>query len=313
MFKFLFLISLLLITSTSQATVVNKIVALVDNEVITQSDIENARKFLNQGVLSQISKNQPRGMGNDALLQHLINQIIFEQEIEKNHISIPESDIDQSIQDVLRQKHLTEAQLKEVLAKEGMSYLEYRKTVQKELGKNQFLQKIIYPRIRITDYDLEDYYKKNPKQFVGYEQIRFFEILLTSESAPNQSVIDLMEQVLAQVQKGENFQVLARKYSKGAFVNKDGDSGLVNADSLRPELLNLLYSLRPGEISPPMPVPNGGVFIFKLVEANNPFTRPLKDIKEPIRQKLIDQRVSDELENYLMEARGHHYVEIRHP
>jgi len=203
-------------------------------------------------------------------------------------------------------------QLKEALAKEGISYLEYRKTVQKELGKNQFLQKVIYPRIRITDYDLEDYYKKNPKQFVGYEQIRFFEILLTAESAQGRSVIDLMEQVLAQAKKGENFQALARKYSKGAFVNKDGDSGLVNASSLRPELLNLLYSLKPGEISPPMPVPNGGIFIFKLVEAKNPFTRPLKDIKEPIRQKLIDQRVSDELENYLMEARGRHYIEIRH-
>lgn len=277
--------------SPKAAEVVDKIAALVDDKVITQSDVVAAK--------------------NQYSLQELINEKIMESEFEKEKIEVPEDEVDRALQGILTENGTTFEKLQDELIQRGLSLVAYRETIRQDLAKSQFFQKVIYPRIRVSDVDLQDYYKRNTKQYSGFEKIRFLEIMLIPDSFPPGANLQAESLKLAGLlKKGASFSEMARKYSRGAFASHGGDSGLIATKDLRPDLLEILMSLKPNVISDPIPAGNQ-FFIFKIVETVNPKQRPYMEVKEALRQTYISERMKDELDSFLMEARLRHHIEIR--
>lgn len=299
---------------SAQTEVVDKIVALVNSSVITQSDVKEAieqyEKELASVKDSALRKKMKEEYNNDVI-NKLINEKLFRSELEKQKITITDEDIDQSIKRLLNKRQVTKQQLINQLSKEGHTFDEYKERLRQQLMNDKFLQQVIYPRIQISSYDLENYYQKNHKDFQGFDQIRFLEIFLTEESVPaGTKLADLPMKIVTQLRKGASFSSMVKKYSRGAFANKGGDSGLLKTSEMRPELLSLLLRLKPNTISDPIGI-NNGIFIFKVIERKGQKTRPFNQVKELVRQKYIQERIDDEMERYLMEVRGRSYVEIR--
>lgn len=299
--RFFLTIFFLLQSSIAQAAVVDKIVALVDDKAITQSDLLEA----SQNPRPEWKK------GRDGILRELINEKLIESELEKEKISVTEADVDAAIRNILSQAGKTLEDLKKELTGRDIPLVAYRDSIRLEVARNQFLQKIIYPRIHVSDGDIQEYYKRNAASFKSYGKIRFLQIYITEDGlAPGQSAADFAGKLSTVLKQGAPFADAVKKYSKGAFVENGGDSGILDTASLRPDLASILTSLPLNTISNPIPM-GDGFFIFKVVQRDDPKQRSFAELKEALREKVTSGKVHDELERYIMESRSRHYVEIR--
>ncbi|OGP07581.1 MAG: hypothetical protein A2048_03450 [Deltaproteobacteria bacterium GWA2_45_12] len=308
------LILILSLNTPAHAEIVDKIVALVDDEAITESDITKANinnRLFPVAVLQ--NKDQNRRTTHHYILQSLIDEKILQKEIEKSDIKISDLDVDNSIRDILVKKQMKRETLEQTLKSSGMSWNNYKESIRNNMKQEKFLQQEIYPRIRIADYDLQQYYNKNKAAYQGYGKVRFLEIFLTPESVPaGENPVDFAKKLVARLRGGESFEKLARQYSKGPFASDGGNSGLLDTTSLRGDLKELLLALKPNMVTDPMPSPDGnGIIIMKVVEKTNPMDRPLNEVKEMVRREYADEVVGNELEKFVMEARSQHFVEIR--
>ncbi len=299
---------------SAQAEMVDKIVARVNDEVITQSDVNEALKNLEQSlsvIKDPAEKSRKRSAFKKDVVNALINEKILVSAIDKENIEISDDSVDRALSTLAGRHQTTIDGLKARMAEQGVSFDDYRKQLARELKKEEFFKKVIYPRIRIADFDLEDYYKKHASEFIGYDQIRFLEILLTNESVAQGETLDaLANRLVTELRRGRNFPETAKKYSRGPFASQGGDSGLISTSEMRPDLVGFLLNLSPGEISDPVTTP-GGVLIFKLLDRKNPRPRPFNDVKELVRQKLASDKVVEEVENYVRELRQTTFVEIK--
>ena len=283
---------------SAQAKVVDQIVAKVNDKVITQSD-----------VVEELQKK--KGEGKQAVVNRLVNEALLEQELEKQNIDVTDAEVDRALQSMANQNRSTVEQLKGELVRQGIGEATYRQEIREKLKHDEFLKRTIYPRIRISDYDLEEFYGKHTSEFQGFSKIRFLEILLTADSAPPGTDLKVLaDDISGQLHRGASFAEMVNKYSRGAFAGKGGDSGIVDTDEMRPDLLNLLTMLEPNKVSGPISTP-GGIFIFKVIDRLEPKTRPFNDVKEWVRQRVIQERIGEEVERYLMEIRARSFVEIK--
>ncbi|MBI2341020.1 MAG: peptidyl-prolyl cis-trans isomerase [Deltaproteobacteria bacterium] len=281
----------------SAQQVVDQIVAKVNDVVITQSDIAEEMK-----------KSKA---GQTEVLNRLINDALLAQEIEKQNIDVTDSQVDQAMQSMAGQNRSTVDELKAELARRGIGESAYKNELREKLKRDEFLKKTIYPRIRVSDYDLEEYYRNHPSEFQGFSKIRFLELLLTPDSAPPGTDLQaLAGDIVGQLRRGAPFSSLVQKYSRGAFAGKGGDSGIVDTGEMRPDLLNLLTMLEPNRISDPIPTPSG-IFIFKVIDRLDPKPRSFNEVKEWVRNRVIQERIGEEVERYLMEIRARSFVEIK--
>ena len=299
--KEIFILLFLILTPLAHAAVVDKIVAKVDDKVITQSDLSEA----------MLHPRPEWKKGRDGIIQELVNEKLIESELEKEKISVTEADVDSAIRNILSQAGKTLDDLKKELTGRNIPLVDYRENIRIEVARNQFLQKVIYPRIHVSDVDLQDYYKRNANDFKSYGKIRFSQIYITGDGlAPGQTAESFATRLVGVLRQGAPFAEAVRKYSKGAFVENGGDSGLMDTGSLRSDLAGILTSLPVNAVSDPIPL-GDGFFIFKVVERNNPKQRSFAEVKESLREKVTSERVHDEMERYIMESRSRHYVEIR--
>ncbi|MDO8520193.1 MAG: peptidyl-prolyl cis-trans isomerase [Deltaproteobacteria bacterium] len=279
----------------------DKIVVLVDDKVITQSDIQQA----------SANPAPTWKRGRDGVIQGLISEKLIETELEREKISVTEADVDASIKSVLDRSGKTMEDLKGELIQREIPLVSYRESIKMEVARGQFLQKVIYPRVKVTDLDLQDYYKRNGAGFKSYGKIRFLEIYITSGGLPpGQSAADFAGRLAGSLKQGASFADAARKYSKGGFAENGGDSGVLETNSLRPELAQVLTALPLGTVSDPIPM-GDGLFIFKVTEREDSRPRVFAEVKESLREKVAAEKMQNELERYIMEIRPRHHIEIR--
>ncbi|MBX7147687.1 SurA N-terminal domain-containing protein [bacterium] len=289
---------------------VDKIVATVDNKVITQSEVDEAYAFIKSGRIPVKNPN----ITKTQLIEELINRAILNAEIEKQNITVTSAEIDNLISSKAREQGMTVDQLKKKFDEAGIKFELYRERAEEDIKRQQFMQKVIMPKVKVSDYDLEQYYKAHSSYFMGYGQIRFLEMFLTPMTVPAGKVFNTFVQETAlSLQKGASWSELAKKYSQGAFASKGGDSGLVDTATLKPGLLQILTRLPQGKISDPIPMSGNGVFIFKVLEKGKPTILPFLQVKEAVRDMYFNGRVEIELQKYLAQTKSYHFVNIKAP
>ncbi len=293
-FLFLFFISV----APCFAETIDKIVARVNDSIITESDVTKAR---------QKKPTLPR----EEIIQNLIDGKIIDEQIEKKGGVISATDVTQALANMAKHENTTIDELRIKITNRGISFEDYKEDVKKDLQKQNFLKQAIYPRISISDYDIDKYYTRHPNDFQGFGQMRYMEIYLAPDSIPaGANLEDFAKKLVRDLKKGSSFTEMAKKYSRGAFADKNGDSGLLNTKDMRPDLVDLLASLPLKTISDPLPV-GGGIFIFKVLEKSNPFPKPVSQVKNQIREILATESVNEELQKFIMEMKSKSFIEIK--
>jgi peptidyl-prolyl cis-trans isomerase SurA len=316
-FLALFPLLVLLLPLNLRGEVVDRIVALVNGEIITLSELDQ----MGQPFYEKVRQTSPAGEREEKLkkarmevLGQIIENRLLEEEMKKRKIEVPERDVDAAIQDVLKSSKLTENDMKKALAREGLTYSAYRQRVRDELGKMRLVSREIKSKIVIEEEVLREYYRKNPEKFTDPLEIKIQQIFFPvpqNASREETAVVQRKAQaILERARKGEDFSELARKYSMGPEARDGGLLGYFKHRELMPELEEAAFKLRPGEISDLVRSP-AGFHILQVLERKGGEPRPFAEVQFKIREELSEAEAQKKFEQWIKELKSKAYIEIR--
>jgi peptidyl-prolyl cis-trans isomerase SurA len=306
----------LLLPDSASARVVEKIAALVGDDVILQSEVEDrAAPLLTE--IAAIANPGERDARTSAVrrevLDRLIDDQLLAQQATELKLTVGNEEIDRAVEQIKRDYSLTDAQLKDELRKQGMSMAAYRQSTKKEILKFRVLNIAVGSKINVGDSEVQSYYDRHMKS--SNVQLRASHIFIAiPEDADNATVLErekLAKGLLARSQGGEDFAKLAREYSQDAGTRADGgDLGFIGRDILPKPIEELLFSMKIGEVRGPVRA-DRGFHVIMLVDKRTKDAKPFADVQDEIRVRLRQREMERQTKIYLADLRKKVLVDIR--
>jgi peptidyl-prolyl cis-trans isomerase SurA len=308
---------LLILPATLPARVIEQLIAVVDGEPYTLTNLAvYAKTKMNRefptGDLNRINAS------DREVLEQFITEKLLEAEVREAGIKVTDEDVDRYIAQIKARNRLSDEDLRTALRREGQTLASYRSSVKSELEKNEIIDRQVRKKVNITNDDIERYYKLNSKNYRADDRARLRHILLAlSEKAPADQVQATMakgEDLRKRIMAGEDFAALAREFSDGAGQAAGGDIGWVKRGTLISGLEEVAFTkLSVGEVSEPFRS-NMGVHIVKLEARETgsqlPLTKVTPKIKEELYSKVLEERFAKWLKTDL---RRKHHVDVKLP
>lgn len=224
-----FLISLWL-SITAWAEQLDHVVAVVNEGVITASELNKQMATVQQQLQAQKMQVPAQSVLRKQVLQHLIDVNLELQLAKQYNISVDDNELNNAIGKIAANNHLTLEGLKNVLSKQGMSWKIYRENIRKEIILARLQQKTVGKEVIITPEQVEEYLKK-PQHVQQNNQVVYhlqnIVIPVPEEPTPEQlqEAKKKAEAVLRKIKNGVDFNELALLESSGEFALEGGDLG----------------------------------------------------------------------------------------
>ncbi len=303
----------LVLAAAAPAAVFDRIVAIVNDDIITLSELEEAaRPVLDRLVRSQPGEKQVYE-AKAQILRMLVDQKLAEQEISRLGIAVSREDVDRVIEDVKREGKMTDEELRAALGEEGIGWEEYRKQVSDQLCRARLINEEVRGKIVITSERCRAYYDQHLSEYRTYDEAQVDQILL---AVPAQAPAEVRErqsrkagEALAMLKAGADFATLAKQSSEAPTAADGGSLGWLRLDQLAPNLKEVLSHLKPGEMSEVVATAQG-FQIFRVRESRQGGLKPFEEAKDEINRKLFQQEVDREYERWLTGLRQKAYIKI---
>ena len=192
--------------SNSKTEVVDRILAFVNDDIVTLSELNEATKaFVAAREQNPFMREQDRSIESIRrnILDNLINERLTKQEVTRLKILIREEEVDEAIATVMEENRFSEETLEAQLRKEGRTIEDLRGQVRKNLELNRLINREVRSKTVVTDDLVEEYYHSNIKEFKGKERWRLQDIFLPFSSNGHQNkrarLHALAEQILERV------------------------------------------------------------------------------------------------------------------
>src|SRR5262245_4312037 len=226
--------------SLARAEVVDKVVATVNQEVITLYELQKAMDNINKELL----KSAPKGKKEEipdlkkTALEHLIDETLINQEMEKQAVTITEADVNQAIKNVLDRNNLTQAALLKELSTKGTTFEAYREDIRGQLKRYKFIQQVMGSKVRVNADDVEALYAQNAGKLGDVQSVRIAQIVVPLSAGAGDDELKKAQaragEIYQKAKGGGNFEALMKQYGGEG----SGDLGTVTYSSLSPQLAN---------------------------------------------------------------------------
>jgi peptidyl-prolyl cis-trans isomerase SurA len=147
------------------AEMVDRIVAVVNGEIVTASELNQAMAMRQRGNKGAVKESAESS--RSEVLDKLIDELLLKDSIEKAKITVDDEEVARAIGNVLRQNQMTPEQLKADLASKGVTYETYKYQVAHQIRFIKFTNQIVGQQIKLSDRELRDYYDRNKDRFGG--------------------------------------------------------------------------------------------------------------------------------------------------
>ena len=307
--KYLLLILLIFFfkISYTNASIQNKIIATVNNEIVTSYELKN--KIMTFLILNKVEVNQ-ENINNykNQSLKTLINMKIRKNELVKYNLLNSKIDTSRFIEQQSKKYNFTIEEFKKEFLNNNLSYDLYLQEIQLELGWQQLILQLYGNKIIVDEYEIDEELKKiidNQKEMIEY---RLSEIEVQVND--NEKITDLVEEIQNQIIK-DGFKNTAIKYSTSSTALEGGEIGWVNSESLSNKMLNAISNMKLKEVSKPM-MHNNSILFIKLEEIKKVDALKINSIET--KKKIIDQKKNELLNlfsnSHLSKIRNNASIEL---
>ncbi len=305
-----FFLMLFCALNVSAAELLDRIVAVVEDQPILQSELDEATL----ATLTQLRNKGITPPPLDTLRKRVLEQLILEkiqlQRAKRRGIQITDDEVNAQLSQIAARNGMTLEQLQQALeAQRPGAFQKLRNDVRKQLMIDKLRQIEIIRRIQITQNDIDQLIRQQS----GGAQQRYHlrHILIALSSAPTKDQVAAAkakaEKLYQQLKNGADFAALAVRHSQGQHALQGGDLGWHSANELPDLFLSALRDMKPGDISPPLKSA-GGFHLLKL-EASEQAQVSEAD-RQQARQILRLRKANELLELWLRRLRDEAHVEI---
>lgn len=311
--RFILVLFVSLVSLPGQAKIIERIIAIVGDQAITMSELKEYRKNLKTGGLvddSLVGLADSKKLLSDEkyLINHLVDEKILDSEVKKREIMVTIERVEQEIRQTTARNGIGRPQLKEALAKMGVSFSDYQAFVKKTLERRQLVEREVSSKIKISDEDVAAYFSKQK----GRAEIFEYKISHIFFLVKNGSVSEAKKRadnVLKKVGKSESFEALAKQYSEDPGFTKGGLLGTFKAGELSNEMEAAVRGMTVGDHSGIVKGRNG-YHILKLLDRKVVEDPELAAVKEKIRNGLFAQAFQKQFRSWLDQKRRDSFIRI---
>jgi peptidyl-prolyl cis-trans isomerase SurA len=271
-----------------QAEPLNGIAAVVNKEIITNYQLDQA---LQQVLPAQITAADRERLRREVL-DSLVEEVLIRQRTEELDLRVGEEELEAAIRDVQRQNNLSREQLEEAVAVQGMAFNEYRENLRKQILRFKLLGRDVQSKLEVTNQELREYYQNNSDQFQEMAGVRLGRItfrLPAGADAERQGAVRAeVERARTMLAAGDSIATVLETYSSWSGVD-GGDMGLLAASEISSAFAQAIEGLPPGGVSAPV-VMGDAFHLLKVIERHAGGMRPFEMVKDDIRHKLVEEK-----------------------
>jgi len=318
-----FLTAILLSTASSAMAQrpVDEIIAWVNNDIILKSEYE-LRKA---AIRNDLAEAPPRGRGLQGsqleqaladqqriLLRDLIDETLLLQQAKEMGLNA-DLEVVKTMEQLRQERKLTSLEdLEKAIVAQGYSVDEFKQNIKTRYLTSQVLQREVYGRVVITTDEMKKYYDANIKNFDRPAGIRVREISVYTEGrgpAEIESQRKKIEEALAAVKKGDNFNEVAAKYSESQTAQEGGDLGFFVKGELAQPLEEIASKLNKGQVSDLIEL-KGAFMILKVEDKHEGGVLPFELAQKEIQEALWQQGVQPKIREYLTKLRSDGFIKL---
>jgi peptidyl-prolyl cis-trans isomerase SurA len=298
--------------SIASSKTVDRIVAQVNDEIVTLSELNRATNQARQELATKYTGEQLQQMvqkvEQDAL-ENLINEKLFYQKAMEMGFN---ADIDKkvaaAIQQIVKDNNFEDTEeLEKALEQAGRNVRELRDQFKRSILINDLIYEFVDSRITLLTPEIDKYYKDHEADFTTPEEVTLSTIVI-NEASDKESE-DRANDLYKRLQQGESFAALASQYSKGATANTGGNIGTYILSKLNSATVKAIANLKEGEVSKPQREREG--FALYRVDSRKVATvRPLDQVRNEIKNQLYNRKRGPEMERYINQLRDDAYIQI---
>lgn len=304
----------------TKSTVVEEIVARVNNDIITREDLEHARATLQTEAQEDCANCAPDQIRahiaakDKDLLRDLIDQSLLAQRAKDRGINV-DTELIKRLDAIRLQYKLPDLDaLEKEVTKSGQDYEDFKTQLRDQLLTQELIRKEVGSKIIVSHEDIVKYYNDHKSEFVRPETVVLREIFVSTEGKPEADISalrkkadNLRDRIL---NNGDDFGELAKRYSDSLTAKQSGDLGTFQRSQLDSKIAEKVFALNRSQMTEVMETKTG-FEILQVRERYQAGEQPLDKVEPEISNKLYEQHMEPGMRAYLTTLREDSYVQIK--
>lgn len=308
----------LLAALSAHAELVDRVAAVVNNDVIALSEVEaRAAPELQRlrGEPDAAKRAELRGVLVKRVLDGLIGEKLMDAQVRELNIDVSDSEVDLGVDDVKRQNNVDGAQFEQLLAQEGYTVPAFRQFMKKHLSKLKLVNLKVRSKVKVTEEDMKAEYNKVSRDELQDFEVRARHILVQVQpkATPEQAEQARLKAValMNEAKKpGVDFGGLAKAKSEGPSASDGGDLGFFKRGVMVAEFDKVAFGMPIGGISEPVRT-KFGWHVIKVEEHRAMPAKPYEEMKDMLRERLARTQLEKYTEQYVQELRAAASIDIK--
>jgi peptidyl-prolyl cis-trans isomerase SurA len=292
------------------AKIVERIIARVNNEIITQHQYDEEQAEL-RGRLSQ----EYSGAELDAqvreqsknLLRDLIDQSLMVQKAKDLDINV-ETEVVKELDGIRKRNNLASLEdLETEVEKTGQNYEDFKDQIRRNLLMREVMERQVGSRIQLSRDDARKFYEAHKDEFKSPGMVHLGQILVSTDKRKPDEAEKRANDALAELKGGQRFAEVAKKYSDGSSAEQGGDVGMMKEGTLAPDIKAVVGKLDVNEFSNPIQTKYGYI-ILKVLERYSPGIPKFEEVEQRVDEVMYNQKMEPRLREYLTQLRKESYI-----
>jgi len=292
-------------------------VALVNGAAITMEEFNGEALLIQKYVLGMgkpLTCAQVDSVQKEVI-ESMIRRELLHQESRKAGIKIDKKDITKEI-DAVKKQFLSDAEYKNELSKRNLSEDALRAQLERNLLIQKYAEQQFLKKVKVTDADVKAYYESHLAALKQPLQVRVSHILIQTDSKSDPSRKNearrKAEKILKDLKDGRDFKTVAREQSDGPTRTSGGDLGYIRMGQLEKQFESVVFNLKTEGISDIIET-NYGYHLFKVTDRKPESIVAYNNVKEQIKQLLLQEKAKKEADAYARKLREKSDVKILLP
>jgi len=297
----------------SHGEVVDKIAIVVNDEIITESEITRAlhpvyEKY--RGLYSQDKLLAKLEEAKQKIVQQFIDDRLILSEAKKLNIEVDDKEVDKRIDDLIKRLGSKES-FERTLSEQRITIKDLKARYREQLMTRRLIDQKVGAKIVITPIDITNYYNKNMAEFIQPEEVKLRNILISPKNdADSKKAAELARDISKRLKEGCDFAGLAKVYSAGPGASEGGDMGYVKKGDLMPEIEKVVFNLKEGETSDIIQT-KLGYHIF-TVEGKKPArTLTISEARRDIEEAIFREKVNQKVDGWVTSLKKNAYIAFK--
>jgi peptidyl-prolyl cis-trans isomerase SurA len=208
---------------------VDRVVAIVNDEALTQFELDDARRIVQQQLKQQKVQPPAADVLDKQVLERLITQRALLQEAKESGVKIDDSQVERAIQRIAQENKLSAEEFRKLLAQENIPYGKYRDDIRNEMIVQRLREREVDSKVQVSDAEVDQYLATLKAQNAGETEYRLAHILVAVPEQASSDQIDnrrqRAEEALRSIKSGADFAQVAAAFSDATDALQGGSLG----------------------------------------------------------------------------------------